>query len=195
MTLRTVKTNKRLWQNLWTFTEHVLVGLRFLHGNNIIHCDIKPSNIMLHRDRSGRAKAVITDLGVATTKGQPIGGMTPNYALFGQGHPALPDQDLFALVMTVYTILLSPENLFTRIGMGQSAREIDDTVRSQYGAKLMQFKPVVGSFVLNLERFHPTWPGVKKRVVVPANTKPPAIGIPASPVGMRPAIAWPRRSP
>ncbi len=89
-----------------TYIEEVFVGLQFLHRNDIIHCDIKPDNILLH-SRSGRpedAYAVITDFGLSVLKGQPIIGHYPAFGLYPRQHPADENQDFYALVMTLYCL-------------------------------------------------------------------------------------------
>jgi serine/threonine protein kinase len=89
-----------------TYIEEVFTGLQFLHANRIIHCDIKPDNIMLH-STSGRledAYAVITDMGIAVLKGEPIVGCYPAFGIYPREHPADEKQDYYALVMTFYCL-------------------------------------------------------------------------------------------
>lgn len=53
------------------YTKDILRGLKHVHGENIIHCDIKPENILLKRDelvRKGSYAAKLADFGVAVDK-------------------------------------------------------------------------------------------------------------------------------
>jgi serine/threonine protein kinase len=116
----------------WTYIAQVYTGLQFLHRNGIIHCDIKPDNIMLHSE-SGKPEdtyAVITDLGLAVRKGEPIIGAAVGFHLYLPPHPALESQDLFALLLTVYC-LYEP-------GINQYANQVhlrakmDEYIRARY---------------------------------------------------------------
>ena len=54
----------------------ITIGLYFLHENNIIHYDIKPSNILINKDY----KISICDFGSAFKKGENPSSFTPSYA-------------------------------------------------------------------------------------------------------------------
>jgi serine/threonine-protein kinase ULK4 len=50
-----LRQDVRLPENsIHDFARDMVVALQFLHSNNIIYCDIKPSNILL--DENGRLK-------------------------------------------------------------------------------------------------------------------------------------------
>lgn len=83
----------------------LLDGLAYAHSKNIIHCDIKPSNIML--DKQGVAH--LMDFGIATTKGdarsEPTG--TPQYMApeYLDHHAAGAAGDVFSLSLVLYEML------------------------------------------------------------------------------------------
>ncbi|MHC4780777.1 MAG: serine/threonine protein kinase, partial [Planctomycetota bacterium] len=93
-----------------SITKRVAAGLHEAHGQNIIHRDIKPDNILL--DRSGEVK--ISDFGLAkdtsentklTVTGQVVG--TPAYMSPEQGMGKKVDSrtDIYSLGVTLFTML------------------------------------------------------------------------------------------
>lgn len=48
---------------VWHFARQLAIGLKSLHERNVVHCDLKPENLLLTPDGLG---LVITDLGLAT---------------------------------------------------------------------------------------------------------------------------------
>lgn len=79
--------------------QRCLDALSYLHYKGIVHCDIKPQNIILHIKEHN---AVIVDFGLCTIKPgaqtKPKGGtqyyMPPEYPL---GKPPLPAGDIYSL--------------------------------------------------------------------------------------------------
>lgn len=140
----------------WTYIAQVHSGLRFLHGNGIVHCDIKPDNIMLHSE-SGKpddAYAVITDMGIAVRKGEPIIVAAKGYGLHQSPHPAVEDQDFYALVMTAYA-LYDPA-VIRLVEQGVSKADIDDTIRTRFPAvatEAQAFEQKVKGFRFRLAAF------------------------------------------
>lgn len=40
-------------------------GLLFMHSKNVAHCDIKPANVLVDKDRNGRLFCALTDFGIS----------------------------------------------------------------------------------------------------------------------------------
>ena len=105
----------------------VAEALSFAHQQNVVHCDIKPGNIIYDRD-SGDVK--VTDFGIAkwldeahTETGEIMGSplyMAPEQL---QGRPVAEQTDLFSLGATLYQ-LLTGEPPFS----GRSIAEIQQAV-------------------------------------------------------------------
>lgn len=51
-----------------SFVQDVATGLEFMHRNGIIHCDVKPENVLLQGDGLGGYTAKVADLGGAMGK-------------------------------------------------------------------------------------------------------------------------------
>lgn len=109
------------------FAACIILGLEYLHGNNIIHRDIKPENLVL--DSTGYL--CITDFGIARTwsaenakdtSGTP-GYMAPE-VLCRQNHTF--SVDYFALGVIVYETIMG-----RRPYLGRDRREIRDHVLSR----------------------------------------------------------------
>jgi len=92
----------------------VLDALARLHAGGIIHRDIKPGNIFLHRDRFSEIRPMLGDLGVArieggtsdiTRAGYTIG--TPLYMSPEQirASAVSPASDVFSFGLTMYRVL------------------------------------------------------------------------------------------
>jgi len=94
---------------------NMLEGLGALHAQGIIHRDFKPANVMIVSDRTGSARAVITDFGLArdlesdgahTQTGTFLMG-TPSYMAPEQfkGQPATPQSDIYSLGIVMHELL------------------------------------------------------------------------------------------
>ena len=78
-------------------------ALNFAHNMQAFHCDIKPSNIMLHEN--GR-DVFLADFGVARLASEKGGGGTPPYMAPEQFSRNVSAQtDIYALGVTVYEML------------------------------------------------------------------------------------------
>lgn len=89
-------------------TIKICAGLGYAHRNNIVHCDVKPQNVLVRRD--DRVK--VTDFGIAramteatSNDGQVWG--TPQYFSPEQamGKPAIPASDVYAIGIILYELL------------------------------------------------------------------------------------------
>ena len=100
------------------FAEQMAAGLGAAHRAGIVHCDFKPSNVMLVTRDGGREEAVVTDFGIARaasraalkqygerTSAAIIG--TPTYMAPEQmrGEDIGPAADIYALGMVLYEMV------------------------------------------------------------------------------------------
>ncbi len=112
------------------FLREILIGslqaLDFLHGNGIIHGDIKPSNLLL--DNQGRVK--LGDFGLArraTDEGGSLLKGTTKYMapelISGQFGQVGPAGDLYSLGFTAYELLCGPDFLLLFPGLSAFGRD------------------------------------------------------------------------
>ena len=83
---------------MWV-TQRILDGLGYLHYHEVIHCDVKPPNVILQLEQH---EAVLVDLGVAITSPDRHSmaiGATEGYAPpeFAAQKPPLPCSDFYSL--------------------------------------------------------------------------------------------------
>ncbi|CAI9090115.1 OLC1v1024808C1 [Oldenlandia corymbosa var. corymbosa] len=124
------------------YTRRVVEGLEYLHGNGIVHCDIKGANILLDRENGPK----IADFGCAKWAGEEkLAGRTGGTPLFmspevargeDQGFPA----DIWALGCTVIEMATggSPwpnatnvESLMYKIAFSEESPEIPRNLSDQ----------------------------------------------------------------
>ncbi len=89
-----------------TMTRSVVRALQAAHARAVVHCDVKPSNIMI--DTDGRVKLV--DFGIAGSLSDPASlevGMTPGYAAPERFSTARgsPEADFYSLGVAAYETL------------------------------------------------------------------------------------------
>jgi serine/threonine protein kinase len=89
-------------------SQRLLNALHYLHFNGVVHCDIKPANVILEADASGLAthNAVLVDYGFASlqpSRHSKPAGYTPLYAPpeLIACRPPLPESDLYSLGCTM----------------------------------------------------------------------------------------------
>lgn len=90
--------------------KQILAALAVAHKNNIIHCDIKPHNILLTRDMQVK----VTDFGIARAISSAT-TMTITDTIVGSAHYFSPEQargadietrsDLYSLGIVIYEML------------------------------------------------------------------------------------------
>lgn len=94
----------------------VTAALSYLHQRGIVHCDVKPGNIMLARTAP---RAILLDFGIARAPdftGQPVAVGTPQYMAPEQADPRARCDgraDVYALGVLIYE-LLTGQRLFAR---------------------------------------------------------------------------------
>lgn len=86
-----------------TILSPVCTAVHYLHVNNVLHCDIKPGNILIGRNK----RIYLADLGVARLISSGATGGTPPYMAPEQFQSGTlsPKTDIYALGITVYELL------------------------------------------------------------------------------------------
>lgn len=97
---------------LFDIARQAAQALRHVHGQGLVHCDVKPGNLLISRDRAVR----LNDFGLATRcakQGEAehndrAPGCTPAYcpAEQAQGRPPKPWKDEYAWALTVLEMYL-----------------------------------------------------------------------------------------
>lgn len=110
-------------------------SLKFLHENNVLHCDIKTSNILI--DTSGQAW--LSDYGIAMEESQKTTQQTAGTAGFMAperltGAPNSVQTDIYSLGIVLFNTLTGrmpsqPENLAQSDGFDQLSRNIQKIIR------------------------------------------------------------------
>ncbi len=85
----------------------ICAGVAAAHGHDLVHCDLKPANVMI----DGRGHARLTDFGLAALVHDPRDGPgapagTPAYMAPEQlqGHRATKESDVYALGLVLYEL-------------------------------------------------------------------------------------------
>lgn len=105
----------------------ILSGLNYIHSRNIIHHDIKPSNIFLELEKDGKLVVQLGDFGLACPlqnghRGMALG--TPLYAAPEQLNGVCnPKSDIFSLGIVLIEILLKFSTDMERVRTIENARK------------------------------------------------------------------------
>ena len=109
----------------------VCSALHFAHHNGLVHCDVKPANIMLNRF----GQVYISDFGIArmtetVTTATMVGMGTPAYMAPEQakGLDPSPQTDIYALGIILYEMLTGGERPFSG-GKAQTVGSTSEKVR------------------------------------------------------------------
>lgn len=97
------------------FMEPVCAALHYAHEMGIVHCDIKPANIMLAKN----GDVMVSDFGIARSMDAAtatmVGVGTPAYMApeLIKGKDPTPQSDIYSLGITMYEMLTGGERPFT----------------------------------------------------------------------------------
>ncbi len=103
------------WKRILEVMQAVCSALHYAHQKDMVHCDMKPANIMIHTSGA----VLVADFGIAratesTTTTMAEAG-TPAYMAPEQvrGDPPTPQTDIYALGVTLYEMVTGGERPFT----------------------------------------------------------------------------------
>lgn len=142
--------------------EAVSAALHYAHQNEVYHCDVKPSNVLLHED----GRILLTDFGVARRVGyEDLGGGTPAYMAPEQllNQPVDARTDIYALGVTLYEMLSGGQLPFR----GDSPTSVGNTTRERIIWEHLNQPPPP------LRRFNPLLPPAIEDVILLALRKRP----------------------
>ncbi len=146
------RTGPLKWQHAFHIGAQVALALDCAHRNDIVHRDVKPSNIML--DKSGRIR--LADFGIANIQSEGAGKSgpavmgTPQYMSPEQctGQSVGPPSDLFALGVILYQMMCG-EMPFT----GESSMALVKAICTEHPRRLSDRMPDVPDDVARFVSF------------------------------------------
>jgi len=101
-------------------TKSVCAALDYAHKSGFVHCDVKPANIMIHKNGA----VYVSDFGIArmteASTATMVGAGTPAYMAPEQarGEAPVPQTDIYSLGVVLFEMLTGGERPFT----GESAK-------------------------------------------------------------------------
>lgn len=137
-------------------------ALSYAHSKNIVHSDLKPSNIFLNQDGSvkildfGIARAVADVSNTESDKtlfdAGALGGLTPTYASYEMfiGEPPQPSDDIYALGLIGYE-LLTGKHPYDRTPAHRALEENSSASKIK-GLKNHQWQAISGAIELQREQ-------------------------------------------
>lgn len=131
----------------------VASALQYAHSQKIIHCDVKPANILINQSN----KVLLTDFGISKQVSQRTTGGTPPYMAPEQftGDKLTPQTDVYGLGVTVYEMLSGGQVPYK----GDSSQTRSTTLRERIHWEVMNVPyPELGQYNHSLP------PGVEKAV-------------------------------
>lgn len=121
-------------------------ALNYAHQNGVVHCDVKPANILLHND----GRVLLSDFGVARVALEQKGGGTVAYMAPEQFSGENVDfrADIYGLGITLYEMLSGGKVPFwgdSPDSQGSTQRErIEWEHLHQYPPPISRFNPQIG---------------------------------------------------
>jgi len=122
-------------------------ALNYAHQNGVVHCDVKPANILLHND----GRVLLSDFGVARVALEQKGGGTVAYMAPEQFSGENVDfrADIYGLGITLYEMLSGGKVPFwgdSPDSQGSTQRErIEWEHLHQYPPPISRFNPQIGA--------------------------------------------------
>lgn len=109
----------------------VCSALNYAHSKKIIHCDIKPANILINQNQ----RVLLTDFGISKHVSQRTTGGTPPYMAPEQfdGEKLTPQTDVYGLGVTLYEMLSGGQVPYR----GENSRTRSTTLRDRIHWEVM----------------------------------------------------------
>ncbi len=101
---KSVKKHKAIHpEDVAWISQRLLNALYYLHSNGIVHCDVKPANIIV---QPADHNAVLVDYGLSSLRPKRMSKAEGYTAIFAapeliEGKPPLPESDLYSLGITM----------------------------------------------------------------------------------------------
>lgn len=147
-------------QAMKTQTLHWLYsGIKYIHSKGVVHCDIKPDNIMLIQTKEGLLFPKLIDFGYATTlqeleAGTKMKGFTPNYLYHGSlyiNQPAiLMYTDFWAFMITSFIFLFIDFDVNFVSCMQNKDKHLFNLRKCLALQKVIPLKNYLGNYVGNI---------------------------------------------